>query len=71
MGKFNPVKIILFGSYARGTSNRDNDIDLMVIMPDGTDIRATGTKIFEAVCYSPIEHMRNIGEISFSPKIHA
>ena len=46
MGKFNPVKIILFGSYARGTSNRDNDIDLMVIMPDGTDIRATGTKIF-------------------------
>jgi uncharacterized protein len=29
--KFNPDKIILFGSYATGTPNNDSDIDLLVI----------------------------------------
>ena len=29
--KFNPEKIILFGSYASGTPNNDSDIDLLVI----------------------------------------
>lgn len=31
--KFHPEKIILFGSYAYGTPNRDSDIDLLVVMP--------------------------------------
>jgi predicted nucleotidyltransferase len=31
--KFDPIKIILFGSYARGTAGPDSDVDLMVIMP--------------------------------------
>lgn len=29
--KFNPDRIILFGSYASGTPNNDSDIDLLVI----------------------------------------
>ncbi len=29
--KFNPDKIILFGSYANGTENEDSDIDLLII----------------------------------------
>jgi predicted nucleotidyltransferase len=29
---FNPEKIILFGSSARGTQTKDSDIDLLVIM---------------------------------------
>ena len=29
---FNPEKIILFGSYAYGTPNRDSDVDLLVLM---------------------------------------
>ena len=29
--KFNPEKIILFGSYAKGTQNKDSDIDLLII----------------------------------------
>lgn len=29
--KFNPDKIILFGSYASGTPNNDSDIDLLII----------------------------------------
>src|SRR5438552_15050803 len=31
--KFDPQKIILFGSYARGAANEDSDVDLMIIMP--------------------------------------
>jgi predicted nucleotidyltransferase len=29
--KFNPDKIILFGSYATGNPNNDSDIDLLII----------------------------------------
>ena len=31
--RFQPDKIILFGSYAYGTPNEDSDVDLFVIMP--------------------------------------
>ncbi len=31
--RFNPVRIILFGSYARGTAGPDSDADLLVIKP--------------------------------------
>jgi len=30
--KYNPVKIVLFGSYARGTYNEASDIDVAVIV---------------------------------------
>jgi len=31
--KFDPEKIILFGSYARGNPGSDSDVDLLVVMP--------------------------------------
>jgi predicted nucleotidyltransferase len=31
--KFQPEKIILFGSYAYGTPHADSDVDLLVVMP--------------------------------------
>lgn len=31
--KFQPEKIILFGSYAYGQPNEDSDVDLLVILP--------------------------------------
>src|SRR5271166_349563 len=31
--RFQPDKIILFGSYAYGTPHEDSDVDLLVIMP--------------------------------------
>ena len=31
--KFQPEKIILFGSYAYGTPREDSDVDILVIMP--------------------------------------
>jgi uncharacterized protein len=33
---FNPRRVILFGSTARGEANRDSDIDLLVIVDDDT-----------------------------------
>ena len=52
--KFNPDKIILFGSYANGTQNEDSDLDLLIVQDSdlplqkrGLDIRLAliGTKI--------------------------
>ncbi|MBN2020841.1 MAG: nucleotidyltransferase domain-containing protein [Sedimentisphaerales bacterium] len=31
--RFKPVKIILFGSYAKGTAGPDSDVDLLIVMP--------------------------------------
>lgn len=36
--RFEPDKIILFGSYAYGTPNEDSDIDLLVVMPTWNQI---------------------------------
>jgi uncharacterized protein len=38
--EFQPQRVILFGSYARGTARADSDIDLLVIAPfQGTGFR--------------------------------
>ena len=34
--KFNPIKIILFGSWAHGTPGKGSDIDLLIVM--NTDV---------------------------------
>lgn len=34
-----PLRVILFGSRATGTARPDSDIDLLVVMPDGTPRR--------------------------------
>ena len=33
--RFDPERVILFGSYAYGTPNRDSDVDLMVVCRSG------------------------------------
>lgn len=35
-----PLQIVVFGSVARGDAGPDSDLDLLVVMPDGTDRRA-------------------------------
>jgi uncharacterized protein len=40
-----PIKIILFGSYARGTAGPESDVDLLIVMPDGTKKRDTAIAI--------------------------
>ena len=31
--EFQPDRVVLFGSYARGTATEDSDVDLLVILP--------------------------------------
>lgn len=33
VGRFDPERIILFGSHARGGARPDSDVDLLVVMP--------------------------------------
>lgn len=42
-----PVKIILFGSAARGTMTSDSDIDVLVVVSDGTPRRKTAQDIYQ------------------------
>ena len=35
--RFSPLRIILFGSQARGTANEHSDVDLLVVMKNGTN----------------------------------
>ncbi|HNX07908.1 MAG TPA: nucleotidyltransferase domain-containing protein [Bacteroidales bacterium] len=44
---FNSVKIILFGSYAKGNFNKDSDIDIAVILNDFNDIIEMQVKLMK------------------------
>ena len=41
-----PLRIILFGSAARGDMGPDSDIDILVVVPDGTHQRHTVQTIY-------------------------
>ena len=43
--EFRPLKILLFGSQARGTAKRDSDIDLIIVFPSVADSRALTVEI--------------------------
>ncbi len=43
--RFNPQKIILFGSLARGTAGYDSDADILVVMPVKGSKRKQATEI--------------------------
>ena len=44
-----PLRIILFGSAARGEIGRNSDLDLLIVMPEGTHRRQTARKVFKAL----------------------
>lgn len=44
-----PLKIILFGSYARGKTNPDSDIDVLVVMPEGVHCRRTAQLLYRQI----------------------
>jgi predicted nucleotidyltransferase len=41
-----PLRIILFGSAARGNMGPDSDLDLLVVMPQGTHRRKTAQQLY-------------------------
>ena len=51
---FTPIKIILFGSYAMGHATSDSDIDLLVVMSDGTDRRQAAIQMHQTLRDLPI-----------------
>jgi predicted nucleotidyltransferase len=44
-----PVRIILFGSAARGTMGPDSDLDLLVVVRDGVHRRRTAQAIYQSL----------------------
>lgn len=74
-----PLRIILFGSAARGEMGPDSDLDVLVVMPDGTHRRHTGeylhTQLFgipygiDIMVATPTDlekHRHNIGLIYYA-----
>jgi predicted nucleotidyltransferase len=48
-GSVRPLRIILFGSAAREEMSRNSDLDLLIVMPEGTNRRRTSQRIFQAL----------------------
>lgn len=44
-----PKQVILFGSAARGTQHSNSDLDILVIVPNGTHRRQTAQKIYRSL----------------------
>jgi predicted nucleotidyltransferase len=52
--RFDPLRIILFGSRARGEVGPDSDIDLLVVLPDVVDKRRAAIEIRRALVDLPV-----------------
>lgn len=52
--QFSPEKIILFGSQAKGNARMDSDIDILVIMSECDNRKATTISIMKSLADLPI-----------------
>lgn len=52
--RFNPLRIILFGSRARGEARPDSDYDLLVVLPQVENKRAAAISIGNALSDLPV-----------------
>lgn len=52
--QFHPLRIILFGSWARGDARPDSDLDLLVVMPEAQNKRAMTVRIGNSLSDLPI-----------------
>lgn len=52
--KFHPEKIILFGSWARGTAREDSDLDLLVVLPRVEHKRKVAIEVLRVLNGLPI-----------------
>jgi len=44
-----PLQVMLFGSAARGEMTPDSDLDILVVMPDGTHRRKTAQYLYRVI----------------------
>ena len=49
--RFNPEKVIMFGSYARGTAKSESDVDLLVVMETSLRNSEQAAQIVRAIDY--------------------
>jgi uncharacterized protein len=49
-----PERVILFGSHARGDADAGSDVDLLVVMPDGTHRRETASALYALLAGSGV-----------------
>ena len=56
---FNPVQILLFGSYARGDAHPQSDVDLLVVFSEYADKRKTAVDIRRALADLPVGKYAN------------
>ena len=52
--RFDPIRVILFGSQARGDVNESSDVDLMVVLNDIPNKHATTSEILHELMDMPI-----------------
>ena len=52
--KFHPVKIVLFGSWARGSAREDSDLDLLVVLARTEHTRKSAIQIGNSLSNLPI-----------------
>lgn len=52
--KFDPVKVILFGSHARGEAREDSDVDLLVILSSVESNRMDAIRIRRLLADMPV-----------------
>jgi predicted nucleotidyltransferase len=48
-----PLRIILFGSAARGEMDKHSDVDVLVVMPEGTHRRHTAMHLYKHITGFP------------------
>lgn len=54
--KYNPQKIVLFGSYAAGSPNTESDVDVLVILPfDGKNAMKAAEILIQTDPHFPID----------------
>jgi predicted nucleotidyltransferase len=51
---FDPLRIILFGSHARGDATADSDVDLLVVLPEAPNKRQAAIEIRRALRDLPV-----------------
>ncbi len=54
VGRFQPARILLFGSRARGTANRWSDVDLLAVMEEITDKGRAAVEVRRALSDLPV-----------------
>ena len=52
--RFDPLRIVLFGSWARGDARPDSDVDLLVVLPHVEDKHRATVEILRALNGVPV-----------------